>query len=538
MQDWPLTVDRILDHAARRHANVSVVSREPDGSLSRMSYAAVHERAKRLSNALRAAGIGAGDRVATLAMNSGRHLEVWYGTMGMGAVCHTLNPRLFDDQLVYIINHAADRALFADELFAPQLLRLLPRCPTIEWVVWLARAPSGAAPTPRLATPARYYEPLMAEYSADGAWGGFSEETAAGLCYTSGTTGSPKGVLYSHRSNVLHTLITLQADIFAIGARDVVLPIVPMFHANAWGLVFSVPAVGARLVLPGAQLDGPSIHELIEREEVTFAAGVPTVWQTLLHHLDSVGGGLGGLRRAVIGGAACPPYLMRRLQDDYQVEVIHAWGMTEMSPVGTVNTPTAEVAVSSAEEREALRAKQGRVPFGVEMKLSDETGASVAEDGREFGRLKVRGVAVARAYFGAEDGAILDSDGFFDTGDIATIDRFGFMQITDRAKDLIKSGGEWISSIELENIATSHPAVLLAAVIAAPHPNWGERPLLFAKLKPDAALTASELLAHFVGKVARWSIPDEARIVEDIPLNGAGKIDKKRLRERLEIHTS
>jgi fatty-acyl-CoA synthase len=528
MQNWPLTVDRLLDYAMCRHGGREVISRRADGSVTRSTYASVHARAKQLSSALLEGGIRPGDRVATLAMNSAEHVEAWYGIMGIGAVCHTLNPRLFDDQLVYIVNHAHDRWLFTDAMFAPQVARLLPRCPTIERVTFFQ---DGEALPPSL--PAHdFYESLIANRPTTCRWGEFDEETAAGLCYTSGTTGDPKGVLYSHRSNVLHTLITLGVDTFGFGARDTVLAIVPMFHANTWGLVFSAPAVGAKLVLPGPRLDGASVHELIETEGVTFSAGVPTVWQGLLHHLDTTGGRLTSLRRALVGGAACPPMLIRRFQDDYGVEVVHAWGMTEMSPVGVVGALTPEALALDEAARFAVRAKQGRAPFGVDMKLIDESGQPVAHDGKSFGRLKVRGPAVSRAYFKRNE-EILDEEGFFDTGDIATIDPLGYMQITDRAKDVIKSGGEWISSIEIENLAAGHPAVMLAAVVGKPDPQWGERPLLLVRLKAGATASAADILAFLDGKIARWWMPDEVRIVDDIPLGGTGKIDKKGLRERL-----
>ena len=527
MQPWPLTVDRVLDHAAHWHPRAEVVSRELDGSVRRRSYLEIHRTAKRVSNALRAAGIGAGDRVATLAMNSGRHFETWYGIMGIGAICHTLNPRLFDDQLTYIINHAGDRCLFSDAAFAPLVARLLPQCPTVERVIFY----TPPLPPVELARPHFVYDTVVADQTEECTWGDFGEETAAGLCYTSGTTGHPKGVMYSHRSNVLHTLMTMGVDGFGFGASDVVLAIVPLFHANAWGLVFSAPTVGARLVMPGAHLDGASVHDLIEREAVTFSAGVPTVWQGLLQHLDATGGKLSTLRRALIGGAACPPVLIRRFQDDYGVEVVHAWGMTEMSPVGVVGSLTPEAHALPPDERFALRTKQGRVPFGVDMKLTDDAGHPVPHDGKAYGRLKVRGPAVSRAYFGREDEPVLDAEGFFDTGDVATIDPLGFMQITDRAKDLIKSGGEWISSIEIENLVTAHPAVLIAAVIGVPDPKWDERPLLVVVPKEGHQPMTQDVLEFLKPKIAKWWMPDDMQVVKEIPHTATGKINKLKLRE-------
>ena len=534
MQDWRLTVDHILDHAALRHAAREVVTRSVEGPVVRTTYACVRARAKQLSHALAEMGIAPGDRVATLAWNTGRHLEAWYGIMGMGAVCHTLNPRLHPDQLCWIIRDAGDRVILADVSFAPMLLAALQRQPTpVERVVFL----SDAAHRPAEAGP----QVVMYEDCLDGrpetdaagapAWGRFDEETACGLCYTSGTTGDPKGVLYSHRSNVLHTFMTLQADVMGISARDVVLPIVPMFHANAWGIAFSAPAVGAKLVMPGPRLDGASVHELIESEGVTFSAAVPTVWQGLLQHLDATGSTLSTLKRVVIGGSACPEVLLRRFQDDYGVEVRHAWGMTETSPVGTLGTPDAEVAARPKPAQMAWRLRQGRPLLGIELKLADDAGVCVAEDGASVGRLMVKGPTVARAYFG-RDGEILDAEGYFDTGDIASMDAGGCIQITDRAKDVIKSGGEWISSIEIENIVAGHPAVALAAVIGAPHPKWDERPLLLVQLKPGAQAQPETFKAHLEGRIARWWMPDEVLLVEEVPLGATGKIDKKLLRAR------
>ena len=535
MQDWPLTVDRILDYAAQWHGGREVVSRSVEGPVVRTTYAQVHARARQLSHALLELGIARGDRVATLAWNTGRHLEAWYGAMGIGAVCHTLNPRLHPDQLCWIIRDAGDRVILADLTFAPMLLEALARQPTpVERVVFLsdeAHRPPGAGP-----------EVLMYEDWLDGrptdlaagapAWGRFGEETACGLCYTSGTTGEPKGVLYSHRSNFLHTFLVLQSDVMGLSASDVVLPIVPMFHANAWGIAFAAPAVGAKLVMPGQKLDGASVHALLEDEGVTFSAAVPTVWQGLLQHLDDTGARLSTLKRVVIGGAACPEGLLRRFQEDYGVDVRHAWGMTETSPMGTTGAPDADLAALPFAAQLPWRVKQGRTPLGIELALKDEAGAPLPHDGSAFGRLMVRGPTVARGYFG-RPGSILDADGFFDTGDIATIDPRGYMQITDRAKDVIKSGGEWISSIEIENLVAGHPKVALAAVIGVPHPRWDERPLLLVQLKPGCDARPEEFTAHLDGRIAKWWMPDEVRFLAEIPLGATGKIDKKLLRARL-----
>ena len=529
MQDWPLTVDRILDHAARWHGHREVVTRSIEGPIVRTTWGEIHGRAKRLSNALLGLGVRPGDRIATLAWNSGRHIEAWYAIMGIGAVCHTLNPRLFADQLCYIINHARDRIIFTDETFLPLLLERRGDMPTVEHIVVLAD-PDRVA---RLDAPgALSAESLIETHGADCVWGGFDEQTACGLCYTSGTTGNPKGVLYSHRSNFLHTLVTLQHDVMGLSVRDTVLAVVPMFHANAWGLTFSCPAVGAKLVMPGQKMDGAAIHELLETEKVTFSAAVPTVWQMLLAHLRATNGQITTLKRVLIGGSAVPEAIIRAFHDDYGVEVVHAWGMTEMSPLGTQSSLTPEVLDLSFDEQIPYKLKQGRVPMGIDMRLVNDAGEVLPHDGKTFGHLQVRGGFVAREYFKGDGGQILDEDGYFDTGDVATIDPMGFMQITDRAKDVIKSGGEWISSIEIENIAAGHPKALIAAVIGVAHPKWDERPLLLVKLREGETATAEEFLAFLEGKIAKWWMPDAVAFVEEIPLGATGKIDKKLIRDR------
>lgn len=527
MQDWPLTVDKLFDHARRWHGDQQIVTQSVEGGITRSTYAEAHDRARRLSNALLALGIAPGDRVATLAWNTVRHVEAWYATVGIGAVCHTLNPRLFPDQLAWIIDHAADRVLLADLSFVPLVAALRDRMPSVEHVVVMTDRDHMPAELPG----ALCYEDLVEQHHADVRWGGFDEQTAAGLCYTSGTTGAPKGVLYSHRSQFIHALCTMTTDVMQISAADTLLPIVPMFHANAWGVVFSAPASGARLVLPGAKLDGPSIHALLETEGVTFAAAVPTVWQTLLQHLRDTGGRLTTLKRTVIGGAAVPESVVRAFEDDYGVQVRHAWGMTELSPLGTVASPTTATLGLDIDAQRRLELKQGRPPIGVELKIVDAAGAPLPHDGEAAGRLMARGPFVVGRYY-RDDSDILDPGSYFDTGDIATIDRFGFMQIVDRAKDVIKSGGEWISSVEIENIAAGHPAAALAAVIGAPHPKWGERPLLLVRLKDGAATTAEEILAWLDGRIPRWWMPDAVEFVDDIPLGATGKIDKKLLRQR------
>jgi fatty-acyl-CoA synthase len=528
MQDWPLTVDRILDHARRWHGDREVVSRSVEGPIVRTTYARIHERAKRLTHALLALGVKPGDRVATLAWNTGRHMEVWYAVMGMGAVCHTLNPRLFVEQLCYIINHAQDRIIFVDLTFLPTLLANRDKMPSVERIVVMTDPDHmDQADFPG----ALCLESLIDQHSPDAAWGGFDENTACGLCYTSGTTGDPKGVLYSHRSNFLHALVTLQKDACGLSNRDSFLMVVPMFHANAWGVAFTAPAVGAKLVMPGARMDGEAIYELLETEAVTYSGAVPTVWQMLLQHLQATGKTLPTLKRILTGGSAVPESLVRAFENDYGVEVTHAWGMTETSPMGAISTPMAATADLPREEQFKLQLKQGHPPVGVDLKLTDDAGGRVAHDGRTFGRLKIKGASVARAYY-RSDADILDGEGFFDTGDIATIDAYGFMQITDRAKDVIKSGGEWISSIEVENLAAAHPTAALTAVIGLPHPKWDERPLLVVQLKPGASATRADYLDFLEGKIAKWWLPDDVVFVEEIPLGGTGKIDKKRLRER------
>jgi len=531
MQNWPLTVDRILDHANNWHGDREVVTRSIEGPIVRTTYAQAHERAKRVSNLLLNLGIKPGDRVATLAWNSGRHLETWYGVMGIGAVCHTLNPRLFAEQLCYIINHAEDRVIFVDLTFAPILFEHRDKMPTVEHVIVLTDADHMKGVN---LPGALCYETLLEQASPDAIWGGFDENAAAGLCYTSGTTGNPKGVLYSHRSNFLHTLVSLQSDVMGLSGQDTILPVVPMYHANAWGLAYSAPAVGAKLVMPGAKMDGPSIYELLESEGVTFSGAVPTVWQGLLQFLQSSKSKLTTLKRVVIGGSAVPEALMRAFKEDYGVDVVHAWGMTETSPLGTLSTPTPEVAALSFDQQMPYKLKQGRAPLGIEMKLTNDEGQRLPHDGETFGRLKVRGPFVVGEYFKGEGGQILDSENYFDTGDVATIDEHGFMQITDRAKDVIKSGGEWISSIEIENIAAGHPKSALAAVIGAPHPKWDERPLLLVKLKDGETATREDYLAFLDGKIAKWWMPDDVVFVDEIPLGATGKIDKKLLRQRFE----
>jgi len=529
MQDWPLTVDKILDHAKNWHGAREVVTRSVEGPIVRTNYADIHARAKRVSSVLQGWGVQVGDRIGTLAWNTGNHIETWYGIMGIGAVCHTLNPRLFPEQLVYIINHGGDRVIFVDLTFVPLLQAVLPHCPKVERVVVMTdRAHMPAVELPGL----ECYEDLLEGASEDVVWGDFDEQTACGLCYTSGTTGNPKGVLYSHRSNFIHTLLGLQTTVLGATPSEVILPVVPMFHANAWGIAFGAPGAGSKLVMPGARMDGAAIYELIESEGVTFSAAVPTVWQGLLAHLREHKLKIPTVKRVLIGGSAVPESLIRAFHDEFGIEVLQGWGMTETSPIGTLSNMTPELRALPYDEQMKWRVKQGTPPLGVELKLKNYAGQEMPHDGHTYGRLMIKGPTIAGAYFNDET-PILDTEGFFDTGDVSTIDEHGFMQITDRAKDVIKSGGEWISSIEIENIAVGHPKVELAAVIGAAHPKWDERPVLIIKLKPGQTEDKQEHLDFLVGKIAKWWMPDDVVFVEDIPLGATGKVDKKLIRERM-----
>jgi fatty-acyl-CoA synthase len=529
MQRWEMTVDRLITHAERWHGSREISCRLPDGQIGRTTWANTARRARQVTAALMAHGVQPGARIGTLAMNTTRHVEMWYGVMGYGAVCHTLNPRLFDEQLVYMINHAEDRWLFADPAFRPLVDRLLPQCPGVEKVVYLGE-PDEAGALSGIATD---YETLIRDADpAVARWGGFHERTPAALCYTSGTTGNPKGVQYSHRSQILHTLVSGQRDFLGLSSRDTLLSVVPMFHVNAWGLPFIAAAAGAKLVLPGARLDGASVYELLETEGVTFTAAVPTVWQLLLDYLTANRLKLTTLKRVAIGGSACTEALIRGFRDGHGVEVLHAWGMTEMSPIGTISGPLPpSLGEPDDATRMAYNLKQGRVPFGVDMKITSEDGVRLPHDGVAPGHIKVSGPAILNRYF-RDDASALDDEGYFDTGDIGTIDPHGYLQITDRSKDLIKSGGEWISSVEIENIASGHPKALMAAVIAIPHPKWRERPLLVIKLRPGQSATAAEFLDFLKGKIAHWWMPDGVEFVDEMPLGATGKLDKKVLRAR------
>jgi fatty-acyl-CoA synthase len=526
MQDWPLLCHRIIDHAATNAGEQPVISRSIEGPMHTTNYAEIRRRALRVAQRLERDGVRLGDRVATLAWNSWRHLESWYGILGVGAIYHTVNPRLFTDQIVWIINHAEDRVIMTDVTFLPLLEKIADRIPTIERTIVYCDSAHMPQTSLRNAVP---YEDWLAEADGDFAWKSFDENTAAGMCYTSGTTGSPKGVVYSHRSNVLHAMTALRPDMIGLSGRDIAMPVVPLFHANGWAIGFAAPMAGAALVLPGQKLDGPSIYQLLNDYKVTCTAAVPTVWLGLLQDLEKTGGKLPYLRRVVIGGSACPRAMISTFQNVYDVEVTHAWGMTEMSPLGTTCSLKAEYATLKGDALLDVLQKQGHSPFCVEMKITDDQGRRMPWDGKTFGRLKVRGPAVAKAYF-KDDSNILDEEGFFDTGDVGTIDRHGYLNITDRSKDVIKSGGEWISSIELENLAVGHPKVAEAAVIGVRHPKWDERPLLVIVLKPGEKASKEELLAFLEGKIAKWWMPDDVAFVKEIPHTATGKILKTALR--------
>ncbi|WP_426490783.1 3-(methylthio)propionyl-CoA ligase [Hymenobacter sp. 102] len=528
MMNTPLRIAGLLEHAEKWHADTEIVSRLPEGGLHRTTYAGLGRRSRQLANALRRLGIEGGDRVGTLAWNTHRHLELYYAISGSGAVCHTSNPRLFPEQLVYIINHAQDRLLFFDLTFLPLVEKLAPSCPTVEaWVLMTDRAHMPETSTlPDL----RCYEDLLAAESDAFEWPVFDENTASSLCYTSGTTDQPKGVLYSHRSTLLHSYAAALPDCFNCSARDVILPVVPMFHVNAWGIPYLAPMVGCKLVLPGPGLDAASLYELFETEGVTFSAGVPTIWFGLLTFMREKQLRFSTLRQTIVGGASCPPALLRAFDEELGVTIRHAWGMTETSPLGTVCTLKPQQLSLSPDEQFAIQTKQGRVIFGVDMKIVDDEGQELPHDGVAFGDLLVRGPFIVAEYFGTEPGH-LTPDGWFRTGDVATIDPAGFMHITDRSKDVIKSGGEWISSIELENLAIGHPSVAEAAVIGVPHPKWSERPLLIVVRKPNQELSKEELLTFYDGKVARWWVPEAVEFVDQLPHTATGKLLKTQLRK-------
>jgi len=532
MMQLPLLISSLITHAARHSGDTEIVSKRVEGDLHRYTWAEAELRSRKLAQALARLGCQPGDRVGTLAWNGYRHLEIYYGTSGTGLVCHTVNPRLFPDQITWIINDAADKVLCFDLNLLPLVEKLAPACTTVKHFVLLGfreQLPPETAIPNLLA-----YEDLIAAEEGDLVWPTFDENTASSICYTSGTTGDPKGAVYSHRSTVLHSFGAALPDSMNISSRDVVLPVVPMFHVNAWGIPYSAAMIGCKLVFPGPHLDGKSLYDLFEAEQVTFSAGVPTVWLSLLNHVQANGLKFSSFKSTVIGGAACPASMIQTLEDDYNVEVVHAWGMTELSPLGTLSRLRAKhLGLSKAEQR-ALLAKQGKVIYGIDMQIVNADGQVQPWDGMASGDLLVRGHWVINSYFGKANAPL--RDGWFPTGDVATIDADGFMLITDRSKDVIKSGGEWISSIALENLAVAHPAVHQAAVISVAHPQWGERPLLTVVLKPGATATREDLLAFYEGKIPRWQVPNDVIFLPELPHTATGKIQKLKLREAFRNH--
>ncbi|MCU0764076.1 MAG: 3-(methylthio)propionyl-CoA ligase [Hydrogenophaga sp.] len=535
MQSQPLLISSLIVHAERHHGEGEIVSRRVEGDIHRTTWRDIARRSRQVANALDSLGLAFGDRVATLAWNGYRHLELYFGVSGTGRVLHTLNPRLHPEQLAWIVNHAEDRAVCFDMTFLPLVKAVAAQCPTVKH--WIALCDADKLPADSGIDGLQSYEAWMGERSTDHVWPSFDENSASSMCYTSGTTGNPKAALYSHRSTILHAFSAALPDSLNLSARDSVLPVVPMFHVNAWGLPYSAAATGAKLVFPGPAMDGKSIFELLESEKVTMAAGVPTVWQMLLGHLQQNGLRFSTLKRTVIGGSACPPAMIHAFNEQYGVTVLHAWGMTEMSPLGTVCTlKNAQTALPPDEQTKVLL-KQGRAVYGVDMKIVDEAGNELPWDGKTTGDLLVRGPWIIASYFKGEGGDPLRYDaqgqGWFPTGDVATIDAAGFMQITDRSKDVIKSGGEWISSIDVENIAMAHPAVAMAACIGMKHPKWDERPVVVVMKKPGAEVSREELLAFYDGKIAKWQVPDDVVFVDAIPLGATGKMQKMTLRQQL-----
>jgi 3-(methylthio)propionyl---CoA ligase len=535
MQNQPLLISSLIHHAERHHGDAEVVSRRVEGDIHRYTWRDVAKRARQVANALDGMNLLFSDRVATLAWNGYRHLEIYFGASGSGRVLHTINPRLHPDQIAWIANHAEDQVLCFDMTFLPLVQAVHARCPMIRQYVALCDADKLPQDTgiPNLVS----YEAWIGGQPTTYQWPSFDENSASSMCYTSGTTGNPKAALYSHRSTMLHAFAAALPDVMCISARDSILPVVPMFHVNAWGIPYSAALAGAKLVFPGAAMDGKSIYELIEAEKVNYAAGVPTVWQMLLGHMKQNGLRFSTLKRTVIGGSACPPAMIDTFREEYGVEVLHAWGMTEMSPLGTLCTLKNKHLTMPPDEQMKIRLKQGRAVYGVDMKIVGEDGKELPWDGKAFGDLYVKGPWVVAEYFKGEGGNPLvqgeDGAGWFPTGDVATIDPDGYMQITDRSKDVIKSGGEWISSIDVENIAVAHPAVAMAACVGMKHPKWDERPIIAVVKKPGAQVTKEELLKFYEGKTAKWQIPDDVVFVDAIPLGATGKMLKTRLREML-----
>ena len=534
MQDWPLLVSKFLTHAEINHPKREIFSMLPEGGEFSYDNERMAQRARQCAQALARHGINNGDRVGTLAWNSHRHVEIWFAASGMGAVTHTINPRLFPEQLVYIINHAEDRVLCLDITFVPLIEKIADQLTSVEKYIIMVGADHMPDTTLPNAVP---YEEFIGAEDGNFQWPTLDENSACGLCYTSGTTGHPKGVLYSHRSNFLHTLVALAGDTLGITAKSVILPVVPMFHANAWGIPYAAAGSGAKLVLNGPHHEPDVLHELMMRHGITVTAAVPTVWLGMLKYLEATGKDTGKLEIVTIGGSAVPRYMIEAFQDKYGVRVNHAWGMTETSPLGSLGSENSAIEDLSAEEKLDIQCKQGRSVLGVEMAILDDDGKMLPRDGETSGRVMVRGPWVVDSYFRSEGGKILDDDNWFDTGDVACIDQYGYMQITDRAKDVIKSGGEWISSIDLENAAVSHPAVFEAAVIGLPHPKWDERPLLLVILEEGKAVSFEEMNAFLESRVAKWWLPNDMVVVDEIPHTATGKISKKDLRDKFKEYS-
>jgi fatty-acyl-CoA synthase len=530
MMEQPLLISDLICHAERYHGDSEIVSRQVDGSLHRYTWADAARRARQLANALTALGIKEGDCVGTLAWNTHRHLEAYYAISGIGAICHTVNHRLFTDQILYIINHAEDRVLLFDATFLSMVEQLAPGLPQVRAYVLMGSREQMPAESPL--DNLLCYEDLVGSHSDVLDWPALDERMASSLCYTSGTTGNPKGVLYSHRSTVLHAFSSSLPDALHISAEASVLPVVPMFHVNGWGLPYSAAMNGAKLVLPGPKMDPISLYQLIEEEQVTMAAGVPTVWLALMQHCEVNRLRLHALKRLIVGGSAVPEAMIEQLAE-HGVEVRQLWGMTELSPCGTTSTPKFKHRDVDARTRRLLGTAQGRPLFGVRMRIVDGNGQALPQDGVAFGNLQVRGPWVLAQYFRCGPDGAHTADGWFNTGDVARIDADGYMHITDRTKDVIKSGGEWISSIELENIIIGHPAVAEAAAVGIPHPKWDERPVLVVVLKPGASVSRDELLRFYDGKIAKWWTPDDVLFVDELPHTATGKLQKMKLRERL-----
>jgi 3-(methylthio)propionyl---CoA ligase len=534
MQDQPLLISNLIEFADKHHGDGEVVSRRVEGDIHRYTWSDVARRSRQVANALDGMNLGFSDRVATLAWNGYRHLELYFGVSGSGRVLHTINPRLHPDQIAWIANHAEDQVLCFDMTFLPIIQALHSQCPTVKQ--WVAMCDADKLPADSGIPNLISYEAWMGSQRSSYKWPVFDENTASSMCYTSGTTGNPKAALYSHRSTTLHAYAAALPDVMCISARDAILPVVPMFHVNAWGIPYSAALTGAKLVFPGPGMDGKSVYEMIENEGVTYAAGVPTVWQMLLTHMKPNGLKFSTLKRTVIGGSACPPAMIDAFRDDYGVDVLHAWGMTELSPLGTVCTLKNKHLTLHKNEQMKLLLKQGRAIYGVDMKIVNDAGDEQPHDGKAYGDLLVKGPWVVANYYKGEGNPLVkDKDGvsWFPTGDVATIDADGYMQITDRSKDVIKSGGEWISSIDIENIAVAHPAVAMAACIGVAHPKWDERPIVAVVKKPDAQVSREELLAFYEGKTAKWQIPDDVVFVDAIPIGATGKMLKTKLREQL-----